>query len=156
MKKYLLLLLFIPLVNCSDDDDSQFVTEKLSSLTNDEDMFYAQPSNQILSQPSECVYYYFQDGFVYNERCNREFNTYCIQDWYRGFSLNEISIVSEDENNLVFIHNNETYEIRYNSSNESVQLFYNSSPDYQFITTKISEEQLNDYLDDDLNLPNCD
>lgn len=152
MKKLLIISLIL-LFSCnSSEENSRLISEKLSSIQSDNELFWVKLTNTSPEQPTECVYKWFQNGYVYSERCTRLWEQQnssdgCIQDWYYAFPLNEISILNETSNKIVFSYNNEIHEVILSNDGKTVQLKYNDNPNYRFITNKITDSKLLEWQD---------
>ena len=162
MKKLFYLLFVITLSGCGSNDDAVedlLIQEILSTLESDDELFWTKVTNQPNSQPSECVYKWFQNGYVYSERCNRLWSRPnqpdgCIQDWYYQFPLDEISILNETADKIVFSYRDKIYEVILSNDGKTVQLKYNNNPNYIFITNKITNSKLTQWIEW-RNLPKC-
>ena len=151
MKKlvFLISLLFVFSSCSSSEEEELLLRQKLSQLTSNEDMFWQKLPNQLTEQPAECVYKFFQNGYIYSERCVRLWNQsltneFCTQDWYNGFQLNKATIVSETETKLVFVYDDKTYEVNYNEPVVSIKA---NAGNFNIVTSKITDSKVDDYLE---------
>ena len=154
MKKlvFLISLLFV-FCSCSsskEEEEELLLRQKLSQLTSNEDMFWQKLTNTSADQPAECVYKFFQNGYIYSERCVRLWkqsntnNEFCTQDWYNGFQLNKVTIVNETETKLVFVYDDKTYEVNYNEPIVSIKA---NAGNFKIVTSKITNSKVDDYLE---------
>ena len=149
MKKILFIIsLFFVFSSCSSSEEEVeelLLRQKLTQLTSNEDMFWQKLTNQTIEQPAECVYKFFQNGYIYSERCVRLWDEFCTQDWYNRFPLNKVTIVSETERKLVFVFDDKTYEVNYNEPN--VVSIKANAGNWNLVTSKITTSKVDEYLD---------
>ena len=147
---FLISLLFVFSSCSSSGEEELLLRQKLSQLTSNEDMFWQKLTNTSADQPAECVYKFFQNGYIYSERCVRLWkqsdinNEFCTQDWYNGFQLNKATIVSETETKLVFVYDDKTYEVNYNEPIVSIKA---NAGNFNMRTSKITDSKVDDYLE---------
>ena len=156
MKKLLYLLLAIILLGCAKEEEESLISERLSSMSSDSEMYWT-ILNNCSDCGDECVYKFFQNGHIYSEQCTQRYNDpseTCLQKVYNSWPLNEISIISETSDKMIFIYRNETIEIRLNRN--FVRIVYNNDPDYDFYTTKITSDKALEFQQEWLSFPRCD
>ena len=153
MKKLLYLLLAIILLGCAKEEES-LISEKLSSMTLDKEMYWSNYSNCSTCE-DECVYKFFQNGHIYSEQCTQRLrgSDPCLQKVYNSWALDEISILSETSDKMIFVYRNETMEIRLNGN--TVRIVYNNNPDYDFSMTKIAGNKALEFQQEWLSFPRC-
>ena len=152
MKKLLFLFTTLLFISCSSedtdlglDDPNKPLSEKLSSLTAESQLFYEQYSEKTYN-----VRYFMQNGYVINYRTvsddwgNNGENVKCIcPEFHYDHTISEIVVLNDTANSFSWSNSGRVWSLEYNGS----EVIYKRDNGTIYATSNtINSVQLDDYL----------